>query len=334
MQPRFRASGFTLVELLVVITIIGILISLLLPAVQAAREAARRLQCSNNLKQIALALHNFETQEKTFPPGTMAKMRFSYQYDSTSCGYEWPYFLHYLMPFFEQQSYYNLVNGPKFDLPNPWDKPTEWPDATKNLNFPMLACPSDSGANLAIDFSGTGSFMMAKSNYLGIFPGVCDGDNYPGGYFANVIAARRAVFRPYQGTSIADIKDGTSNTMAVAEYLKGTDSNDERGNFHTNRAGCQFLYATLGPNSTAPDNLLSWHSGFCPTDGSRNHPEDNLPCTPGGNDENYADSRSRHSGVVNVAFCDGSVHTIQNGINLATWQALGWIADGNVAVEY
>lgn len=338
MKWRLRKSGFTLVELLVVITIIGILIALLLPAVQAAREAARRLQCSNNLMQIGVALNGFETQEKTFPPGTIARIRFSYQNDSNSGGYEWPYFLHYLLPFLEQQAYYSLIQGPRFDLPNPWDQPDLWPAVVETIPFPVFLCPSDPrGGNIAVGFSGysnAGQLMMAKSNYLGIFPGLRDGDNYDtSGTSANVATNLRAVFRPYQGTPISDIKDGTSNTMAVAEYLKGVDTNDQRGNFQTNRAGCQFLYVTLTPNSTAPDNLLVY-PGFCPTDGSGNQPADNLPCTPGEGTENYAGSRSGHPGIVNVLFCDGSVHSIQDGISITTWQDLGRIADGNAPGEF
>src|SRR5664280_1708397 len=100
-------TAFTLVELLVVITIIGILIALLLPAVQAAREAARAVQCGNNLKQIGIALNSFESSQGTFPPGIMSKSRFSYGYDPTSgAGYEWPYFLDLLLPYLDQQPYY------------------------------------------------------------------------------------------------------------------------------------------------------------------------------------------------------------------------------------
>ena len=100
-----------------------------------------------------------------------------------------------------------------------------------------------------------------------------------------------------------------------------------RGGFVTNRAGCQFLYVTLTPNSPMPDNLLIWHTAFCPPDGRHNRPEMNLPCTPGYTDANYASPRSRHPGGVNVLFCDGSVRFVQNEIDLQTWRSLGWIAD-------
>ena len=141
---------------------------------------------------------------------------------------------------------------------------------------------------------------------------------------------RGAVFRMHDRVALKKIEDGTSKTMAVAEYLTGLDRHDVRGFFMTNRAGCQFLYVTLGPNSNAPDNLLGSHPDFCPADGSRNRPERNLPCTPGPTDENYASPRSQHSGGVQVVFCDGSVRFMSDSIATAVWQPLGWVADGAV----
>jgi len=316
-NPKFP-KAFTLVELLVVITIIGILISLLLPAVQSAREAARRLQCSNNLKQIGLALHNFESQNGTFPPGVQAKTRMSYSWSSDT-GYEWPYLLDFLLPYLEQPAYYSILQGPKFNIQNPWYAPGDWPVGISGITLPMLLCPSDVGES---SYSMTSSLKLPKSNYLGIFSGLKDIDAYSASD-----AATRAVFRYHDGTPVASIKDGTSNTMAVAEYLKGMGDTDIHGAFYTNRAGAQLLYVTLGPNSTASDNLLDY-PGFCPSDGSLNRPSDNLPCVSGATDENFASPRSRHSGGVNVVFCDGSVHFVQNGIDISTWRYLGWIADG------
>jgi prepilin-type N-terminal cleavage/methylation domain-containing protein/prepilin-type processing-associated H-X9-DG protein len=339
---RGRSCGFTLVELLVVITIIGILVSLLLPAVQAAREAGRRTQCANNLKQIGLALLTRESGFGSLPPGVMARQRFSYNYDLTSTGtggFEWVYFLDIVMPYLEENNYYKLVGGAQFNLQNPWYEPSVWPTAASGHSIPTLLCPSDFTTGSLKTMSSLTAFplTMPASNYLGIFSGLNDWDNYKltgngdpatdGSPPDTPKLYQHAAFGYYSGVRIADIQDGTSNTMAVAEYLTGIDGSDMRGFFNTNRAGSQFLYTTLGPNSYAPDNLLSWNEGFCPTDMTHNRPDLSLPCTPGPTDSNYASPRSRHSGGVNAVFCDGSVHFIKNEVNETLWQNLGWIAD-------
>ena len=345
-----RSSGFTLVELLVVITIIGILIALLLPAVQAAREAARRSQCSNNLKQIGLALHNFESQYKTFPPGIMTKMRMPTLGSYTVGGaYEWTYFLDFLLPDLEQEAYYDAIGGPQFQT-DLYDNPAVWA-AINNVSLPALLCPSDVIDNNAFIITSVKNvqqpnYLFAKVNYLGIFSGLNDGDGaWSATNWATWLSAagrsiasttRRAVFCYGKGTAIADITDGTSNTMAVAEYLKGLDSWDARGQPYTNRAGCQTLFVTLGPNSAAADNLCTVFL----SDGSTvSDPGSNLPCVGGGDGANFASPRSRHPGGVNVVFCDGSVHFIGDAIDTyapaptdthppGVWQRLGWMADG------
>ncbi len=331
-----RAAAFTLVELLVVITIIGILIALLLPAVQAAREAARKMQCSNNLKQLGLAMHNFESQKGTFPPGTMSKLQFSETASDyvTYGGYQWACYLHFMLPFLEKQAYYDALHGPKFDIGCPWNEPAIWsnlPVEQQNVN--EFLCPSD---GMGGNFIGWGlDVHVPKGNYLGIFSGLADGDIYDSGLMYRVAPKKdlngvmvnsAAAFQPYRGTSLADITDGTSNTLAIAEYLKGVDENDNRGEYHSSRAGLQFLYVTLGPNSPAPDNLSNY---FCPTLGSPHAPEANLPCVGGDRPGNYASPRSRHPGGINAVFCDGSVRFIQDSVDLnRVWRRLGWIADG------
>lgn len=312
--------GFTLVELLVVITIIGILIALLLPAVQAAREAARKMHCSNNLKQIGLAMHNFATANGTLPPGTRTTKPFWH----TAGGYEWPCFLHILMPYCEQDGYHTAIAGPKFDVDVPWSTPTPtaWANANR-MTWPSLLCPSD---GLGTSFVRVGTDLrLIKGNYLAFFSGI----NAAAGY--SIPDKQMAVFRFGVGTGFNEITDGTSNTMAVAEYLTGLDEDDSRGAIWSNRPGLQFMEVNVGPNSPTPDML---HPQHCPAD--LNQPSMNLPCASTTNDgAGVTCSRSRHPGGVNVLFCDGSVHFIgdsidsnTNPVSLGTWQRLGWINDG------
>ncbi|MEX1039484.1 MAG: DUF1559 domain-containing protein [Pirellulaceae bacterium] len=322
MLSSISRRGFTLVELLVVIAIIGVLVALLLPAVQQAREAARRSQCLNNMKQIGLALHNHHDTYKSFPAGALSSA------GTPFAGPEWPYFLHQILPFMEQNAYWERLEN--YTLPAPWlSNPGTWAPLV-DLPLDMYLCPSD--RRTVIKNPGqTITTKLATSNYLGIFSGLNDGET------AVDIQARRAAFglAPINkgGRRMATFRDGLSNSMMVAEYLTGLET-EHRGAFFTNRAGSQFLHAAHTPNSSVPDNLLD-HGQFCSSGNGANLPEANLPCISGPTGSNFATSRSYHPGGVNILLGDASVRFATNTIDLATvWQRLAWIEDGQPISEF
>jgi prepilin-type N-terminal cleavage/methylation domain-containing protein/prepilin-type processing-associated H-X9-DG protein len=325
---RIRREGFTLVELLVVIAIIGILIALLLPAVQAAREAARRSQCTNNLKQIGVALHNYADSYKRFPMGNLADTAHlspsgpGGQYT----GPQWPHTLYFILPYVEQQPLFKLLQTAQLATPAsaPYEAPAVWP-----TNIPSVSgylCPSDGMGESLTTICG---FPLYKVNYLPFYSGTCESHavlefNKSASYDPTLTAA----FGISRGASFADIRDGTSNTVIFSEYLTGVPGNYARGWPWTCRTGSQFIFAGQTPNSTIADILINV-DGFC--SGQYNLPEQNLPCTGvAWNDQTAtAAARSRHPGGVNGLKADGSVHFYSNSIDRDNvWRPLVWMQDG------
>jgi len=314
MPRRSPRRGFTLVELLVVIAIIGILVALLLPAVQAAREAARRMQCTNNLKQWALAMHNHHDVLKRFP------------YGSTNDAHEngrktWVMFV---WPYIEQNSL-----ADQGDPYVPFYNPPYTVHGTMNglcgQQLDAYYCPSDTG-NRTQD---QGTYQRARGNYVvnwgnAMYPG-------SGGPHPEPTAIRENVgpFWHEEGrrnrparVSIADIRDGTSNTLLLSEELIAivSSDNDWRGDIHNDDGHFRFQ-TVVTPNTSAPD-LIASTNFFTPND------DKNMPIALG--NPQRAAARSRHPGGVNAALCDGSVRTFIDSIDLVTWRNLGAMQDGNV----
>jgi prepilin-type N-terminal cleavage/methylation domain-containing protein/prepilin-type processing-associated H-X9-DG protein len=308
--------GFTLIELLVVIAIIAVLIALLLPAVQAAREAARRAQCTNNLKQIALAANNYESTNGCFPGGSYSGTLFNPPHVS-SYPENFSVFVR-MLPFFEQSAMYNAVN---FNLTS--SDPANITICGVQIN--SLVCPSDA-QNQSVQISslyslGTpttpgwsfneitlppGNWMQAFTSYAG------NAGTFTFG-FSNLMPS--TVLAQFNGTiyndssvRIAAVTDGTSNTFIFGEHSKGelflldptyaiSDGSWNSGRWYDT------LFATLYPLNLATGNNVAFGGGTNPGYYS--------PTIAG----------SHHPGGANFAFCDGSVHFVKNSISSWSFSA-------------
>jgi prepilin-type N-terminal cleavage/methylation domain-containing protein/prepilin-type processing-associated H-X9-DG protein len=295
----YRRTAFTLVELLVVIAIIGVLVALLLPAVQAAREAARRTQCANNLKQLAIAAHNRHDQKGTLPPG----LGFH--------GCCWGTWVAETLPYMEQQNVADLyVNWGGNDASGPRYGAAPNSTNVSNKRFNTMSCPSDQNSS---PFSNlTNHNYAANWGNTSMAQGTVNGVLFREAPFGKV----KSVDRPREGKTLASIVDGTSNTALFYEVRQGQGS-DLRGFLWWGDAAGASAY--LGPNSPLPDRIYA--AGYC-NSGNLTQFIVNPPCAVSDTaNPTMFGSRSRHPGGVQLALADGSVRFAAQTVAIDVWRA-------------
>jgi prepilin-type N-terminal cleavage/methylation domain-containing protein/prepilin-type processing-associated H-X9-DG protein len=331
---RFR-SGFTLVELLVVIAIIGILIALLLPAIQAAREAARRTSCLNNLKNLALAAQNHESAKGHFPMATsdLAAGKNSFNQD--------PVFVHWL-PYIEASTIAERYD-PKIEAREQFE--------LLGTYDPIFHCPSDESVQVPYSLDGGLAFINDRKGNYGINWGTNRvGDQSgptgivgaPPGYTGGP-----GPFEPNKPIAIRRITDGTTHTLLLMEMLQAPTGGpplleiDRRGRMWDPVGGGNYRVMTLLlPNAQKCGGPFPNPAIGCGPDVSYclDRPQLNLPCWRTGagaaaDSTHTLASRSRHPGGVQVALCDGSARLIPDSIDIWVWRALSTRAGDEVVGE-
>jgi prepilin-type N-terminal cleavage/methylation domain-containing protein/prepilin-type processing-associated H-X9-DG protein len=324
-----RRGGFTLVELLVVIAIIGILVAMLLPAIQSARESARRTQCKNNLRNIALALINYENSHGVFPPGVQFDTVQSAPVSDTFR----PNWVILILPFLEEQGLYNSFN---------FDEPISHPvnSIARGAQIPIMLCPSDSGAETP--FAGTTpgeGGNWARGNYA------CNGVNQQIDQADTAWndSTKRGMMGVNEAVKLRQVIDGTTKTILVAEIRIGLTEMDRRGVWAMGAAGASAMFwhgyggDCNGPNpANDSSDDVEGCSTIIRTVGLDFMRKQRMTCwepCP----SYQASARSQHGpGGVQVAFVDGSVHFIDDGVNTTgpwggccgVWDRLIASADG------
>ncbi|MHC2069237.1 DUF1559 family PulG-like putative transporter [Bremerella sp. T1] len=320
-----RPKAFTLVELLVVIAIIGVLIALLLPAVQQAREAARRSQCINHLKQIGLAAHNHHDTFLKFPAALYNHNDgYAGNNESDQIGPNWAV---KLLPFVEQTALHDLfeVNENQAATADKWNRDVALPNGelARAQEIPGYLCPSDAASKTP--YNGVGG-NWGRGNYAangGFGSWWNDGESHtPNGY--GTALNSDGAFTVNDGRNMSAVTDGTSNSVLVGEIRIGEVAGDQRG-----------VWA-LGVSGSSVVNNFSRGDCHGPNDKNGNS-DDVYDCQDfadgrGGCWENcpntQAVSRSQHPGVVNLVLIDGSVRSISETIDQPTWAMMHAIRDG------
>jgi len=331
---RFRRSGFTLIELLVVIAIIAILVALLLPAVQQAREAARRSSCKNNLKQIGLALHNYHDINNCLPIGCLFA-NLGGTGPGASNRSTW---LARILPQLEENALYDRMDFDNRNGSAGYDS-----NNVRTEEVATFRCPSDPG-----DRGKTNKPEFAPTSYVG-----CIGDTYrlygdggttspttTGDYihtndeWAKMVlnnGSEEGVFATNSHCRFRDITDGTSNTMAVSECLVGSTVNEFSQSGGGDVPDCLSIDGDL-----RPDRGYSWMFGSPATwlyTTTRTPNSRERDCEKYNTRANMA-AASQHQGGVQVTLADGSVRFVSENVNRQIWRDLGQRNDGNVLGEF